>query len=188
MGFRDLFIQTETDEIEELKEFAGMASRENHEDRYSVAEAEEPIKEVDVSEFDNDGVVSVTDIYEKEGISDLSKSIFKVEEIRAVVPAEIATAAKKKTVLGMLGVSGLNLELLINDANNRILTLEGAKEAFNKSAVESILNSESQIAELERKIDDLKQSINTAKTTDEAQTVSIDSEINRITEIVSFIK
>lgn len=185
MGFKDLFIQKETDETDELTK--EVLSKEIGEDRYSLTGSEELVEEVDISEF-NDGVVSIKEIYEKEELSDLSKSIFKVEEIRAVVPAEIASDVRKKTVLGMLGVSGLNIESLLSDANNRILTLEGAKKAFCDSSAETILNSEAQIAELESKIDELKQSINKTKMENEAQTASIDAEINRITEIISFIK
>ncbi len=60
-------------------------------------------EDVEVSQLEN-----VMSIYEKGGLGDLSKSIFKVEEIKNALPKDLPRESKKVSVLGLVPLSGLD--------------------------------------------------------------------------------
>lgn len=180
MNLKNLLFKTEDDGSEPARPMP-------RNPRVGVPYVDEPVVDFDTTGLDLTSVVSTTDIYEKEGIADLTKSIFKVEEIKAVVPPELSTDIKRKTVLGMLSVSGLDIVSLTTDAELRVATLKEAQEMFDNNALTSIATDEAEIARLEGQIDALKQKINTTKKTQEAQNAGINTELNRIGEILKFV-
>jgi hypothetical protein len=182
MGFKDLFFQN-NDVPDIPTSLTNLAKKHTQ----STVVEEMTLSDFDVEGLDLANIVSISDIYAKEGIGDLARSIFKVEEIKSVVPPELPTESKRKTVLGMLNVSGLNVPELITDAELRINTLKSAQLAFNNNASDSVTEDEAKIADLESQIDILKQKISTTKKNQEAQNMSIDTELNRISDIVKFV-
>ena len=74
----------------------------------------------------------IADIYSENDLSDLSKSIFKVEELINSLPKEMPDATKKATVLSILASFGLTIDEVLADAKDR--------NAVIKSALGDIVN------------------------------------------------
>ena len=78
---------------------------------------EEETVEVNTNSVSQDNLVS--DIYNQNNLSDLSKSIFKVEELVNSLPKEMPNDTKKSTVLSILTSFGLTVDEVIADGNSR---------------------------------------------------------------------
>lgn len=68
----------------------------------------------------------VQDAYLAQGVSDISKSVYKVEEFINAMPSDMPNKTKQSSVLGILTVSGMNANDIIADADERVATLTGA--------------------------------------------------------------
>jgi hypothetical protein len=133
-------------------------------------------------------VVHIEDIYNENYLNDKTKSIFKVEEIKSVLPDTLPNETKKASVLGMMSVSGLTLESVLLDAENRIGILNSALQKFTETTVEIINDSQDQINKLEEMINDLKEKITVRKKEQETQEQIINQEKEKINNTVNFIK
>ena len=77
----------------------------------------------------------ISDIYNANSLSDVSKSIFKVEELINSLPKEMATKTKRDTVLAILTSFGLTSEIVAVDGANRVDILRAAfKEMSDTSS------------------------------------------------------
>lgn len=132
-------------------------------------------------------VSSIKDIYNIGNMGDLSKSVYKVEEIKSVLPNALPTNAKKESVLGMMKVSNLTVSDVQIDTENRKNILNSVLENFTKDTQELTLENENEIKELEKRINDLKESINVRNVEQEQQEKIIKDELNKIDSIVEFI-
>lgn len=137
---------------------------------------------------DVENLMTAESIYKENGLEDEIKSIFKVEEIKGVLPANLPTEAKKASVVGMMGVSELTVETVLEDAQKRILVLEGALQNFTSETIRVVEESEEQILELEEKINSLRGTITSRKKSQEDQATIINKETEKIKSIVDFIK
>lgn len=134
-----------------------------------------------------DETLSIEDIYNKFGLSDVSKSIFKVNEFNDVLPKELSTDSRRASVLGILNASGLNVELLVSDATSRIEALNTTKTAFSDETTSIINKCQEQIAELEKQIDQFKDTMNNRKISQETQDEIIKAEVDKVEKIINFI-
>ena len=183
MAFKDLFFKND-DGPQIPTSLSNMAKKHT---AVGLGENEIVYEEFDTTGLDLESIVPVSAIYTKEGIGDLTKSIFKVDEIRSTMPPSLPTDVRKQTALGMISVFGLDVAGLIADADLRISTLKSAQATFNENTCDSLATDESKILELEAQIDALKQGINTTKKNQELQNAAIDTEVNKINDIVKFI-
>ena len=138
-------------------------------------------------DLDLSDVLTIEHIYSKFDLMDNTKSIFKVDEFSAVLPKELSTDARRASVLGILTASGLDVETLVNDANDRNSALVNTKDVFTTETVNMIKDCSERIAELEKEIDELKDVINGRKKAQETQDEIINAEIEKIEKIVKFI-
>lgn len=132
-------------------------------------------------------VTSIEDIYSQAGIADLSNSIYKVEEIRSVLPSTLSTSAKKESVLGMMQVSQITPETVIEDASQRIAVLKGALHSFTNETILIVEANTAEIAELENRINALKDEINNRQLSQEQQEQLINNESAKIDSVIDFI-
>lgn len=132
-------------------------------------------------------VSTIEKIYDVGNMSDLSKSVYKIEEIKSVLPNTLPTAAKKESVLGMMQVSGITVEEVIEDANNRSEVLNSVLLNFTNQTVELIEESSNEIKELEDRINELKEGINSRKLEQEQQEKIIKDEFEKINTVIEFI-
>lgn len=146
--------------------------------------APETTLNVDTSEL-----ITIEQIYRESqtNLSDMQRSIFKIEEIRNVLPANLPNEAKKASVLGMMGVSGLVLEEVIYDTDMRESELVGVLEKYNSDINTNLVEFEELIASHEAAINDLKQNIVRVTKLKEDQKNIIEAELVKIKAIKDFI-
>ena len=91
----------------------------------SLEQTEEQIDvEVETENITEDNFIS--DIYNNNDLSDLSKSIFKVEEISMNLPDTMPKETKQASVIGILSSFQLTPESVKTDADERIVILNAA--------------------------------------------------------------
>jgi vacuolar-type H+-ATPase subunit I/STV1 len=137
--------------------------------------------------LDMDEILSVDSIYDKCGLADKSKSIFKVDEFKNALPNDIPNESKRKSVVGVITVSGLSLDILISDAETRISALRMTLDSFSTETINMVSENDAEIVELESKINELKQKNNDRKKAQEVQEMLITEEVKKIEDIVRFI-
>jgi hypothetical protein len=137
--------------------------------------------------LDMDEILSVDSIYDKCGLADKSKSIFKVDEFKNALPNDIPNESKRKSVVGVITVSGLSLDILISDAETRVSALRMTLDSFSTETINMVSENDAEIVELESKINELKQKNNDRKKAQEVQEMLITEEVKKIEDIVRFI-
>lgn len=173
MGIKDLFFESN----EETN--VGYIP-ENFETNYIT-------EEINTEVPDNNTTNFIDDVYNSNHLEDISKSIFKVEELTATLPSEMATNIKQQTVLGIMSTVGLLSESVIDDGILRIQCLENAKNSITDNLTTEIQNNENTIESLKVQIAELQKD-NAMK---QAQIISIknasDTEVNRIKGLIDFV-
>lgn len=150
---------------------------------------EDYTEEVEIPEdMTLENVLTVDQIYDSFELSDKSASIFKVNEFASVLSKDLTTEAKKASVLGILTVSGLNVDNLISDADNRTRALENTRISFEEETKSIISDKESEITSLEQRIDELKAEISKRKKEQEQQDQIIEEEKQLIEKTLKFIQ
>ena len=138
-----------------------------------------------------DGVTNenlVSDIYNVNSLSDLSKSIFKVEELIDSLPKEMATDTKRTSVLAILSSFGLTVDEVVEDANTRINLLNAAmNEIVDKNTIE-INESNATIENLKKQIEDLQKIISDLLVENKTCKDKVEQEVNRIENLIKFVK
>lgn len=149
---------------------------------------QQSIPEIEVNIEAIEGLLTIEEIYKQNNVADLAKTIYKVEEIKSVLPNNLPNDAKKSSVEGMMKVSGLDKDQVIVDAENRIAILNSVDDMLGKETLEKIESNQAKITELENQINELNTQIINAKKLKEEQEATISSEIEKINKIIEFIK
>ena len=180
MGLKDLFIEKEETE-EEVDLAALSAGLDNLSNDYQP--------EVEVADVDtSDGENVVEEIYRANNLSNLDKSIFKVEDLMKTLPSEMPTASKKTTVESIMNTVGLSVEDAIDDGNQRIEILNASLEKTVESINNDIASAEEKIEQLKLEIANGEKLIADSKETIKEFTEDINVETERIKGLVKFIK
>lgn len=129
----------------------------------------------------------ITDIYSQNDLSDLSKSIFKVEELINSLPKEMPDTTKKATVLSILTSFGLTVEEMLADAEIRSSVIKSALDSIIETNEDVIDNNNTAIEQKKLEIQNLEKDNSdrmiVIKNTDD----KVDAEIKRINGLVKFI-
>lgn len=152
-------------------------------DYYDVGE-EEPV-EVVTGKADTVDFIGQT--YHNNGIDDLARSIFKVEEIGNTLPNTLPSEVRRTTVISILTSFGITVQEVMDDADNRakILTevcrqtCDAEKEAADQLAAE-IEELRLQITEKQKQMQDHQQ--NQAEVADICE-----KELKRINGLCDFL-
>lgn len=177
--FKKLFIEDETDALADVQEYLQSQGLS------SISEVQIPDVEIKCNTSE---LISIETIYEENELVDYESSIYKVDQIRNVLPKDLPKEAKKESVLGMMKVTGLSLDVVLTDAEIRKNILTTVNEKFNNETNKIIENSTNEIAELEERINSLKSIITERKKTQEKQSEILSNEFDKIDEIIKFIK
>ena len=129
----------------------------------------------------------VEDIYKFNDLIDTSKSIFKVEEIKASLPTTMTTEAMKTTVAGILSSFGLTVEELASDATQRITVLKTACTNMVKDGETMITNAKVQIEDAKKLIETYEIEIEALERAIEHTNEIIGAEVKRITDLSVFL-
>lgn len=134
-----------------------------------------------------ESLASVDSIYEQAGLSDLSRSIYRVQELREALPANLAAEDRKSAVLSAIKVFGLTAGEIVDDAARRKAALSSALKAFQGENQSRVAASEAEIADLEARIETLRQEITAVRNSLSGQGAAVESEIKVIDDIVAFV-
>lgn len=182
--FKGFFIEEDEPSYEDL--IRRSTGESNIEEEIQSMEYEE-IEDLNIENSQLEGLSSVEDIYTIANMADKSKSIYKVEEIRNILPNTLSNAAKKESVLGMLQVSNITIEDVQEDANLRKNALNTIKDKFTQESISMIENSTIEINELESRVNELKEAIDGRRLLQEKQEELIDNETAKIDSILNFM-
>lgn len=178
MAFKDLFIEREETEEEEI-DLTTLAS--------GLGEiTEEP--QVEVAEVDADSTDIIAEAYEKNSLTDLGNSIFKVEELSNTSPKEMVTETKRVTVTSIMQTVGLSVENAVDDGASRVAVLEATLGKFCNKLTEENSEAETKIEELKREIAENEALIAKNKELFKSTTEKVSAEVERINGLVKFIK
>ena len=129
----------------------------------------------------------VADIYSQNELSDLSKSIFKVEELINSLPKEMPNETKKATVLSMLSIFGLTLDEVIADGQNRCSIINLALSSIEGENVDVINSNIASIEQKKLEIQDLERDNADRYSLIKETSDKIETEAKRIEELVKFV-
>jgi hypothetical protein len=133
-------------------------------------------------------LITIETVYENFGLTDMDKSIFKVEELSKALPDTLTTEVKRAAVLGILPTVKLSVEDLVVDAQKRLDALNATVSGFSTESANIVSEAESKIAQLEAEIDAQKQIINDRKVLQEQVETLTQDESNKIKKNVNFIQ
>lgn len=143
---------------------------------------------MDSNADEHDLILAIYMQSESENLSDLDRSIYKVEEFLATLPKELPDDAKKKSIQGIIQVAGLTDISILQDASDRIQYINEVKEStctFNKSKIEEY---NSQIEEWESQINSAKENIFNLNAETKKIEDAVALETRRISTLTTYIK
>lgn len=151
-------------------------------------ETEPTYENVELTEEVGGTTLNAEKIYEISGLTDIEHSIFKVDEIKNVLPANLPTDAKKASVIGMMSVSNITLESVLEDAEKRKAALNTVLTKYHNETVVITEELSAKLVEHEEAINKIKTELINRAADQELQEKIINEELNRINGIVDFIK
>ena len=149
------------------------------------------IDEVLDASVNTDGVTQdgfVQDVYEKNELADLSRSIFKVEQVMNSLPKEMATAVKKSTVHTILTSFGLSVDEILEDAERRKEIISTALNTVIAENDEVVAQNDSCIEQKKIEIGELEKDNAERHQFVEEIKQNSEKEFDRICNLVDFIR
>ena len=129
----------------------------------------------------------ISDIYKSNELSDMSKSIFKVEEIMKSLPNEMTTENKRQSVLSILSSFDLVEAEVSADGMQRINILNSAESKITERASNEVENMENQVESLKEQIQQLEKEIASSKEVSKKSVEIIQAEKDRVVGILDFM-
>lgn len=129
----------------------------------------------------------ISDIYNQNDLSDLSKSIFKVEELINSLPKEMPNETKKATVLSILSSFGLTVDEVIADGEDRTLIIKSALSSITDENNDVIDSNNASIEQKKLEIQDLEKDNSERAIVIKNAEDKVESELKRIDDLIKFI-
>jgi len=130
---------------------------------------------------------TINHVYEEAKLSDLSRSIFKVQQIRASFPVTIADEVVRQTIPGLLTAANLVTTELRADAELRIITLNTALQEHLVDQSKKIESLTVEINELAAAIEAKRQEIANAQQSKEVFGKAVEQESKVIQENLAYL-
>ncbi|MGE4284954.1 MAG: hypothetical protein AB7G87_14770 [Clostridia bacterium] len=139
--------------------------------------------------FNLDRFFSIQEIYNKLNMPiKVTDTVFIVDSFLKALPENLPTEIKRQSVLNVISASGMQLQSLIHDGNERLKALNFFIDSFTEKTEDTIDATEKEIDKLLEQINKYKELINKRKTLQEEQKATIDYEIQKILSMVKFIE
>lgn len=129
----------------------------------------------------------IDDIYTQNDLADKSRSIFKVEELIASLPKEMATETKRNSVLAILGSFNLTATDVVTDGEERVKILTSIKEQVDSDSKMTVAEKEAQIEELKKSIEVLTVEIANEQEKARISNETISAEVVKVESLVKFV-
>lgn len=141
--------------------------------------------EVELDDVDTNTLIN--DVYTQNELSDMSRSIFKVEELIASLPKEMATDTKRASVLAILGSFNLTANEVVDDGAKRVGVLNGVKNKVDTDCENTIAEKEEQIEEFKKAIENLSVEIADEREKMKVSDELVSAEIAKVGALIKFI-
>ena len=143
-----------------------------------------PVVEVEANIQSAENVVEA--IYEQNGMSDKSTSIYTVQALISTLPQEMTMQKMQTTVAGILSVSGKAVSDLLADAQRRVDVLNAARCTIVDERETEITAAKADIENLKVLIESATVKIHEAEKIIETTQHDIDAECDAIASLVAF--
>lgn len=142
-----------------------------------------------IGAYEKNKLMTIDEIYRNAHLdSETKKTIFITDVYLKAIPENLPLDIKRETVLNIMNVSNISLDDLLNDAYKRIDSLNTVLEETVATTQDVFNRNEATIKELEKRIEDLKEINNNRKKFQEDQNTMIEYEIQKIINLVEFVK
>ena len=142
-----------------------------------------------IESYEKNKLLSIDDIYRNARLTlNTKKSIFMVDILSKTLPENLPNDIKRGTVLSLMEVSELDKDSLLNDAYQRIDSLNTVMEE-TVDATENIINKNNMtISELKKRIAELEKINDERIGFQKDQNTLIEYEIQKVINLVDFVK
>ncbi len=171
---------------------------EKHDDKVTVSpelKLEENPKNISdkldliIGAYEKNKMLTIEEIYRNAHLeSEVKKTIFMTDVYLKAIPENLPLDVKRETVFNIMNVSNISLDDLLNDAYRRIDSLNTVLEETVSTTQDVFNRNDATIRELERRIEDLKEVNRNRKKFQEDQNTMIEYEIQKIINLVEFVK
>lgn len=142
-----------------------------------------------IGAYEKNKMLTIDEIYRNAHLeSEVKKTIFMTDVYLKAIPENLPIDIKRETVLNIMNVSSISLDDLLNDAYKRIDSLNTVLEETVSTTQDVFSRNEATIRELEKRIEDLKEINKNRKKFQEDQNTMIEYEIQKIINLVEFVK
>ena len=142
-----------------------------------------------IGAYEKNKLMTIEEIYRNSHLeNEVKKTIFMADVYQKAIPENLPLDIKRETVLNIMNVSNVSLEELLNDAYKRIDSLNTVLEETVSTTQEIFNRNDATIKELEKRIEDLKDINRNRKKFQEDQNTMIEYEIQKIINLVEFVK
>lgn len=142
-----------------------------------------------IGAYEKNKMLTIDEIYRNAHLdSEVKKTIFMTDVYLKAIPENLPLDIKRETVLNIMKVSNIGLDDLLSDAYKRIDSLNTVLEETVSTSQEVFDRNDATIRELEKRIEDLKDVNKNRKKFQEDQNTMIEYEIQKIINLVEFVK
>ncbi len=142
-----------------------------------------------IGAYEKNKMLTIDEIYRNAHLdSEVKKTIFMTDVYLKAIPENLPLDIKRETVLNIMKVSNIGLDDLLSDAYKRIDSLNTVLEETVATTQEVFDRNDATIRELEKRIEDLKDVNKNRKKFQEDQNTMIEYEIQKIINLVEFVK
>jgi vacuolar-type H+-ATPase subunit I/STV1 len=142
-----------------------------------------------IGAYEKNKMLTIDEIYRNAHLdSEVKKTIFMTDVYLKAIPENLPLDIKRETVLNIMKVSNIGLDDLLSDAYKRIDSLNTVLEETVSTTQEVFDRNDATIRELEKRIEDLKDVNKNRKKFQEDQNTMIEYEIQKIINLVEFVK
>lgn len=151
------------------------------------ASEEEPEEEVQVNTDNVEAESMIGDAYYENNLEDISRSVYKVEEVLKTLPTTMPEDVSRQTVKGILASFGISVEDVDRDAKARAETIQAVRNKMCDKETDEIKRLEQEVEDLLKQAEEKKQEIQSHNLKLEAIVKTSKEELARIKKLWDFI-
>lgn len=137
-----------------------------------------------------DGKIQLPAIYQAAGVPEIAFTAEQALEIIQSLPADLPLEVRRQTVKATLNAIGKTLgatpQTLVGDATRKLAALEAYVESFSKKSEEFTKKVETDIAALEKQIEEKRKAITNARGRVQELSQFCDQEAERLDDVLEF--
>lgn len=142
-----------------------------------------------IESYEKNKLMSIEDIYRKYSLeTDVKRTIFMADIYMKALPENLPIDIKRDSVHNIMNASDIKIDDLMNDAYKRIDSLNNVLESVVATTEEMRSKNMATVKDLEKRIEELKRTIVERDKFQDTQNTTIEYEIQRVINIVDFIK